>query len=221
MHEKHDSFIKWAIDNSVNVDHLVVGKYPVLRDIARDFINSYKGDVNFIYKIMGLSSYTDKQYAAALRIMIGEAKNPQPSPSPVATPHVMRTVNEGRYTVLLDPVTDLQYTLWITKYDGYYTVPPGTLSVKLLTGPDNTRNYSPCAFIYPDNRVQFSKKYRENENLKCALHVLMYADDPIKFGEAYALKTSKCWRCHLPLTRAKSIIRGLGPICAKNLGLNV
>lgn len=224
MHPRRQAVIDRCIKTGHSINFVDVGKPAPnpLRDVAIDYIQNYTGDVRFIYKIQGLGYWTDKQLAAALRIMVAEARDaaslPQPSPDPIPPRHVMMPIHEGRYTIVLDEKRDLQYTIWITKYRGRFDMPPDTLSVKVLIGPDNTRNYMPCAFIYPSHRVKMSRRYSDAFDLKAAIE-LVVTGDSIKYGEAYALKSRKCWRCRRDLTRAQSIKRGLGPDCAAALGI--
>lgn len=95
-------------------------------------------------------------------------------------------------------------------------VPPGTLEARLLTGPQNTRDFTGFAFVYPDGQIRPWK--RAGVQPLRALYALFEADDPAALGYAYALKSSRCFRCGRPLTVSSSLIAGLGPDCAEIVG---
>lgn len=214
MHPHRNLAIDRAIARNKNFTADEVAKSNTLRAVAIDFIETYEGSAGFIHRLLhGTPSWklSNKQLEVALKIMIEESKQSAP-----VTPR--DPIHDGRYAVLFE---NHEYTFKIDLYEGdRYNVPAGTQSVFLLIGPNNTRDYSPIGFIYPNRQFRIKHTLRDNARLINAVNVLLGDDDPIKFGEAYALKTRLCWHCHRDLTKSKSIVRGLGPVCAKKLGVD-
>jgi len=201
-----------ASNKKITDEHVLESK--TLQQVAIDYIKEYKGDNRFIHRLKYLRKVTHKQCRAVLNIMIDEHK-------PVVIVN-RNPIPDGRYTVLFG---DHEYTLRISEYEisdhgNKYKVPIGTQSAMMLIGPDNSNDYSPIGFIYPNRQFKIRHTLKDNDTLINAVNVLLGDDDPIKFGEAYTLKSSRCWRCGRDLTKAKSIIRGLGPHCAKILGIH-
>lgn len=204
-----------VIERSIASNHTItdddVAESHTLRVVGTDFIVTYTGNNTFIPKLQRVDPYllSVGQLRAALKIMIDEYKASLVKPQPPIT--------DARYTIVIN---EHEYTVMIEKYEGgRYNVPQGTQSLYLLTGPDNTSNYTPVGWIYPNRVLKMGDKFKNNLPLINAVKVLLRDEDTIKYGEAYALKYRKCWRCHRDLTKAKSIIRGLGPTCAKILGI--
>ena len=67
-------------------------------------------------------------------------------------------------------------------------------------------------------RVRFWKKFREASGLERCRRIQSavnrIAADPLKAGQAYAMKTNRCARCDRPLSVPASLAHGLGPECA-------
>lgn len=76
--------------------------------------------------------------------------------------------------------------------------------LSLLTGPDNTHNYTPFAYI--TDRI---------EAWKYADLVDMLSDLPkhIADGKVTVFASVRCRICNRPLTTPESVTSGIGPIC--------
>ncbi len=96
--------------------------------------------------------------------------------------------------------------------------------VSLLTGPNNTRDYTYMGLLNPANgRVKLTAKSKVTDKswslrlLRRAL-ACVWADqgeDITKHGFEL-MHEGRCGRCGRPLTRPESIEIGLGPVCIKS-----
>jgi hypothetical protein len=93
--------------------------------------------------------------------------------------------------------------------DDYFS---GRVMIDMLTGRDNTSDYSNVAHVKDDGTVLVNRKYRDGL-VEEAIRVLV--GDPMAAATAYGLESERCFRCHAELTVPTSIERGLGPECAK------
>lgn len=98
--------------------------------------------------------------------------------------------------------------------------PSVPLIVGFLSGSDNEENYTYVGFLREDNRINFWKSFRSGgafriDRFQRAVDIV--AGDTAKAGLAYALHSSKCYRCNRTLTVPTSIHNGLGPECAKKV----
>lgn len=102
--------------------------------------------------------------------------------------------------------------------------------VSVLTGPDNTKNYTYAGML--DGRDNFwlpNKTFRATKNSKIKPEALswkvfewamklVYANQP--FPPGYTLKhANRCGRCGRMLTDPESITDGIGPECRKHMGI--
>jgi hypothetical protein len=135
---------------------------------------------------------------------------------------------EGYYTVVFDEEKDDRITLRIRPHWDTEEAKKGTLVADYLSGPENDRDYTGFAFVafkghdkMQPNITHYQpfvwKRFRENGRLTRALDVVM--SSPGEAGMAFALESGRCWRCGHTLTVPASIYRGLGPVCAKNMGM--
>lgn len=128
---------------------------------------------------------------------------------------VERVVPNGTYTV--DGLPDgARVTLRL--FDDFRKdVPEGTQAAAFLFGADNESDYLPFAFVQ-SKEISVWKRYKDGyQNQQAALAVLLGSADPLKYGEAYALASGRCFRCARTLTVPTSLHRGLGPECAKQI----
>lgn len=97
--------------------------------------------------------------------------------------------------------------------------------VSLLTGPDNTQDYTYLGIYAPESgKVILTKKSRFTYQTEC-VRALQWVMDRIHGGEeegiaaaGFALRWSdRCQRCGRELTVASSIDARLGPICAEKV----
>lgn len=94
----------------------------------------------------------------------------------------------------------------------------GKQVVSYLYGSDNTRDFEAFGHIDPaTNELVVWRNFREGlaHQKWCVQHLLGL--DPVRLAErgyAYALASSRCYRCGRELTVPASIHRGMGPECA-------
>lgn len=104
----------------------------------------------------------------------------------------------------------------------------GAQFVSYQCGSDNETAFARCGKIEPDGKMilwgaaysrgeKISLSVTQRADLKTAIEFLcgMGSADQLKAGEAYALKSARCFVCHRPLTVPSSISDGMGPICAE------
>jgi hypothetical protein len=128
-------------------------------------------------------------------------------------------LHDGKYTITND--TGSQYrTIRLSACPERYNKPKGTQMAAFLSGPDNTGDYTGFAFIYPGRKPYIFQRFQNNQQLRYALGVLLESDDGVAYGKLYALESNRCWRCDKSLTTPESILNGIGPHCAKTIGLD-
>lgn len=119
-----------------------------------------------------------------------------------------------RYTIVFDDGE--RRTLQVRKAEnGKGDFWDGRVVIDLLTGSDNTSDYTNIAHVKDDGRVHFNRAYRSTI---LAEAVKVMVGDPKAAATAYGLESSQCFRCHAELTVPESIERGFGPECAKKAG---
>jgi hypothetical protein len=131
-----------------------------------------------------------------------------------------RVVPEGTFTVIFDNDPDEYETIMIE------TVTDGPLKGKtiasFLSGSDNETDFTGFAFV-DGTRVNIWKRFvnLHGSRKESAVRVITLgtADDVLDAREAYAVKSSRCSRCHRTLTVPASLHRGVGPDCAEILGI--
>lgn len=100
----------------------------------------------------------------------------------------------------------------------------GKMVASYLFGSDNDYSYKAFAFVTPRGITPF-KSFAGNTRLVGAAQTLLttpLADAREAFvqqAEAYALRSGKCLNCLHTLTVPTSLHRGLGPVCARKLGV--
>lgn len=99
----------------------------------------------------------------------------------------------------------------------------GKTIVSYLSGSDNERHYTACAFYDQENgRCSIWGRFRIRgtealgEEILSAVGVILR--DPQGAMEAYALRSGRCARCNKVLTVPASIHRGIGPDCFRLMG---
>lgn len=80
----------------------------------------------------------------------------------------------------------------------------------LLSGSDNTSDYTSFAFVEDDGTVYVWKRYQTEKYLKHAQLVAGGAQEHVVQWQ----QAARCQRCGRLLTRPDSIALGLGPECA-------
>lgn len=90
---------------------------------------------------------------------------------------------------------------------------PGERILSLLTGPDNTSDYTQMGFVKPDGSIILWKKFR-TEGYEKLVGVLKNIEVWQERGFSYLLE-GRCRRCNRRLTNPESISTGIGPECSK------
>lgn len=90
--------------------------------------------------------------------------------------------------------------------------------VKVLTGPENTTNYSYIGTIFEDGIYRITKKSAFKSDAPCNL-AFNWLNDHLRLNKNLPQQISiyhmgSCGRCGRPLTVPESIKLGLGPECA-------
>lgn len=100
----------------------------------------------------------------------------------------------------------------------------GKMVASYLFGSDNDYSYKAFAFVTPSGVRPF-KSFASNTRLVEAAKTLLTVDIAdareafILQAEKYALRSGKCLNCLHTLTVPTSLHRGLGPVCARKLGV--
>lgn len=118
-----------------------------------------------------------------------------------------RSVPFGLYTVV--DATGSHKTIKIESAAWATSVPAGSVVVSRL---NYSQDYTKFGFITPAGEIRRWKVASDGDI--AALQALLTGDYE-SYGLAYALESSRCWRCNRTLTVPASIHRGLGPDCAQ------
>ncbi|MBI4029115.1 MAG: hypothetical protein HY376_02010 [Candidatus Blackburnbacteria bacterium] len=131
-----------------------------------------------------------------------------PLNGPVAQPRVRGEVEDGTYTIQLPG----EYrTLNVdTPTKGNFA---GRTILSYLAGPDNETDFVGFAFV-EGRELRVWRRYADALALREAAQVLLGTSDLTALGEAYAMRSGRCYRCGRKLTVPISLHRGMGPICA-------
>ena len=123
-------------------------------------------------------------------------------------------VTPGTYTVSSQGSPDR--TIRLNPVPDDWGKRPGTLIAALFSGSDNESQYTSFAFVMGSSVIPFKKSAATPITLK-ALETLLSLDiiGQVRAGEAYALRSQRCFVCNRKLTRISSISQGIGPICAE------
>ena len=122
---------------------------------------------------------------------------------------VKLAIREGTYTVV---VMDTHRTFRVhTPRQG---VLAGKTILQYLSGADNESDYTGFAFV-TERGISIWRRFSSDSELVRMARVLLDPTRAEDAGYAYALESSRCYRCGKKLTVPASIHRGLGPICAK------
>lgn len=124
---------------------------------------------------------------------------------------------------ILNTETGKRFTFQINKLDAEDSYTDRELYfVKVLTGGDNTSDYTFIGTIFDQKSFRHSRKSRIGED---ALSVRAFKwffpnlDRLEKFPQVEIWHEGYCGRCGAPLTVPESIECGYGPVCAKKLSV--
>lgn len=137
------------------------------------------------------------------------------APVPIVVPN-------GRYTITLtDP--DVRVYLRLKAFHGEQAVqfmPSGDEKQEFENGWGG-RWYAFGTVRGKEVAVWRREVERLPARVRVAVDVLLNGDDWARYGEAYALEFGRCFRCDKELRVPASLCRGVGPECAKTLGIEV
>lgn len=126
---------------------------------------------------------------------------------------------KGRFTVVWPNGDRRTYRIHLPT-TGFYAS-KGWRVVSYLAGPDNDSDYRRFGNVTEDgNAVMIHRPFLNESTLIEGLRFLLESPEAqARAGEMYAIESSNCYRCGKTLTVPTSIHRGLGPECAKLLGV--
>lgn len=116
----------------------------------------------------------------------------------------------------------------VLKFDSWQ----GNTFISYQNGPDNTRNFAKFGKISKDGKltiwaaaygkaqekIKISNAQRAGLREAVEFICQMDAGQLLKSGEAYALRSGRCFICGRDLTVVSSISAGMGPVCASKWG---
>jgi|SRR5690242_18884437 len=218
-----------VLDRSIVTHHQITGediiKASKLRQTGEYVIDNYTGQNEFMLSLQlrmwNGATLTANQIAAAWRQLYREyTDNLQISKATVIVPNRPQLPN-GRYTVINDTTAEYR-TIQLSDCPERYGKPAGTQIAAFLSGPNNEADYIGFAFILPNRQIvmfnRYRPKYESNIKLRYSLDALLDSDGSA-YGELYAMESGKCFHCNRVLTVPVSVHNGLGPTCAKKLGI--
>lgn len=190
--------------------------------ISHAGIKQFVSDVAYKSKKYGLSS---NQIKGILNVAAGQvtAREGQEENRPAFDG--TQVIENGYFTIVLDGSDPEDTDAWVTLHvqdDFRDNAPAGSQMVSILTGPDNTRNYSGVGFLQGDRLMVWGKNKGKQSWIDACNDLISYAKgDPMmqEGRERYAMESGRCSRCHKLLTVPKSIAFGVGPECRKQMGL--
>lgn len=223
-----------ALEKNVTITTNHAESSEHLRNVALWVAENYNGQNNFVLdvqrKVLAGRAMTAAQAAWVLNNLVIEqrgARATQAATAPKSTIAGLKLdqkIENGRYTVVSGD--GFEFTFQIADTPEEWDRPIATRIISVLSGPDNTRNYTMVAWYNEDRGVAIltkASRLHSNPAMRECLQLLFSfeRDAMIAAGELYAARSNRCWRCFRELTRAESQVRGLGPICAEKLGIAV
>jgi hypothetical protein len=98
----------------------------------------------------------------------------------------------------------------------------GARFVKVLTGPDNTRNYTYLGHINAQHQFRSDKQSKVGEDAASFRAWAWFWDVLMrrlpKLDQLEVWHNGRCSRCGRALTVPESVSSGLGPVCAEEIG---
>lgn len=105
---------------------------------------------------------------------------------------------------------------------GRYGIPGGDTRLKVLiqkpTGKWDGWTFVKDAAVYGEGKRYGSQRPGSSYRGDIAKELAIILSDPRAAMVEYARLTNTCGNCGLPLEDETSVARGIGPVCAKNLG---
>jgi hypothetical protein len=129
---------------------------------------------------------------------------------------IAKVIHNGTYTIASPKGGWRTFKISTQKADAKFA--PNERIISLLTGADNTRDYTGFGFVKPDGQILIwrSKQTEAFQTLaKMMMQFLRQGDDCQLSRMGYEIKVSRCCRrCNRKLTTPESIDAGIGPECA-------
>lgn len=203
----------------------------VLYQAAMAFAQTYHGSFEYMTDMRSNASVgflSANQAKGVLNCLMAEARR-RVQVKPATAAPVAKTdytsVLDGFYTVVFDAANPSdRITIQIEKWVGFRDKQSGqerddVRSVRFLSGPDNEADYMFAAAIYGTGILFQGRSF--GPRVQQALGILVQASgaDRAVMGAAYAFESSRCWRCNRQLTVEDSVAGGIGPKCAKKIGV--
>jgi hypothetical protein len=132
-------------------------------------------------------------------------------------------VTAGKAIITVSNGKGEHFTYQINKKEAQGSYPEAFF-VNLLTGPDNTSDYSYLGILNaPTGEIRLTKASRAGDDAK-SVKVIRWALSKIWKSEAlpegYTINhDGRCGKCARLLTTPDSVARGIGPECAKQMAL--
>jgi len=117
---------------------------------------------------------------------------------------------------LTNPATQGRRTFRIKTQSEDSHFAPGERIVSLLTGPENTTDYTGFGFVKPDGRIKVWRK-RRGGVYETYARMLECLPGLIESGRLQVNYEGHCRRCNRLLTTPESVQSGIGPICATRI----
>lgn len=192
-----------------------------LRTLALDYLQGYAGDFEYLLEMRfragtdrrGLS---DGQIKGVLNCMAAEYRR---RARPAGPRVVGSAIPDGTYTVAL--AGDGHVTIRVRDWQNHN----GAQKLEWLVGSDNESSFAMMgvldqgtARLWRTARIYNGPTYTVGDRQRAAVNVLLQADGNLaELGLAYAIASSRCWRCNRRLTVPASVHAGLGPDCAERV----
>lgn len=125
----------------------------------------------------------------------------------------------GKAIFTVSSVTGQRYTFKVTHKEATERWPE-TWFISVLTGPDNTKDYTYLGIVNRDGMIKMTNKSGFGEGsvpVRVARWALNIAWGRTTLPEGYKIQhEGRCGRCGRLLTVPESIESGIGPECAKH-----
>lgn len=134
------------------------------------------------------------------------APKPDEASASATTGQTYEGVRPGTYTMTYPAGHSRTFKVRVQSSDDAFA--PGEAIISVLSGPDNTRDFTSFGFVRGNHLVAWKKFRARQESAGLLDDAQAFLADP---SQARAALT--CIRCHRLLTTPESIEAGLGPEC--------
>jgi hypothetical protein len=139
-----------------------------------------------------------------------EAKEQEPEEAPVQVTQVNVLTHNGVFTVK-SLRTGEHRTFQIRTQPKDSSFAPGKRVVALLSGPDNTSDYTGFGFVESDTIYVWRSK--RNGLYERYARMLLRLAEYIRDGDVEVYAATRCRVCNRQLTTPESVESGIGPVC--------